>query len=118
MSCSLLSLVLFFSIRRQHTSCALVTGVQTCALPICFDINPKVPPDLPDPEAHVEPSGPRSKTPGFSLSQTIGNQFSYSKRLSLSSVGTECSDDNERSEERRVGNECVSTCRTRGSPYN
>src|SRR3546814_1247502 len=26
---------LFFSSRRRHTSCALVTGVQTCALPIC-----------------------------------------------------------------------------------
>src|SRR3546814_4411834 len=25
----------FFSIRSRHTSCALVTGVQTCALPIC-----------------------------------------------------------------------------------
>src|SRR3546814_13498908 len=25
----------FFSIRRRHTRCALVTGVQTCALPIC-----------------------------------------------------------------------------------
>src|SRR3546814_6281432 len=24
----------FFSSRRRHTSCALVTGVQTCALPI------------------------------------------------------------------------------------
>src|SRR3546814_10399188 len=24
----------FFSNRRRHTSCALVTGVQTCALPI------------------------------------------------------------------------------------
>src|SRR3546814_22248 len=30
LSCS----VLFFSSRRRHTSCALVTGVQTCALPI------------------------------------------------------------------------------------
>src|SRR3546814_2481572 len=27
--------VLFFSSRRRHTRCALVTGVQTCALPIC-----------------------------------------------------------------------------------
>src|SRR3546814_4478564 len=27
-------LVFFFSSRRRHTSCALVTGVQTCALPI------------------------------------------------------------------------------------
>src|SRR3546814_17619238 len=27
----------FFSSRRRHTRCALVTGVQTCALPICID---------------------------------------------------------------------------------
>src|SRR3546814_17285680 len=27
--------VVFFSSRRWHTRCALVTGVQTCALPIC-----------------------------------------------------------------------------------
>src|SRR3546814_20301147 len=27
-------LVVFFSSRRRHTRCALVTGVQTCALPI------------------------------------------------------------------------------------
>src|SRR3546814_15039360 len=27
--------VVFFSSRRRHTRCALVTGVQTCALPIC-----------------------------------------------------------------------------------
>src|SRR3546814_5994685 len=26
----------FFSSRRRHTRCALVTGVQTCALPIYF----------------------------------------------------------------------------------
>src|SRR3546814_16817378 len=29
--------VFFFSSRRRHTRCALVTGVQTCALPICGD---------------------------------------------------------------------------------
>src|SRR3546814_8259014 len=30
----------FFSSRRQHTRCSLVTGVQTCALPISFlDVN-------------------------------------------------------------------------------
>src|SRR3546814_6878049 len=28
--------VFFFSSRRRHTRCALVTGVQTCALPICL----------------------------------------------------------------------------------
>src|SRR3546814_9906882 len=28
----------FFSSRRRHTRCALVTGVQTCALPILNDV--------------------------------------------------------------------------------
>src|SRR3546814_15213777 len=36
MSCyyMFVSIVFFFSSRRRHTRCALVTGVQTCALPI------------------------------------------------------------------------------------
>src|SRR3546814_10581429 len=29
-----ISIFFFFSSRRRHTRCALVTGVQTCALPI------------------------------------------------------------------------------------
>src|SRR3546814_16281289 len=33
--CCLLRVFFFFSSRRRHTRCALVTGVQTCALPIC-----------------------------------------------------------------------------------
>src|SRR3546814_5074584 len=32
--CGNVSLLFFFSSRRRHTRCALVTGVQTCALPI------------------------------------------------------------------------------------
>src|SRR3546814_7083360 len=32
---SVLCVYFFFSSRRRHTRCALVTGVQTCALPIC-----------------------------------------------------------------------------------
>src|SRR3546814_6431456 len=31
---ALVNIVFFFSSRRRHTRCALVTGVQTCALPI------------------------------------------------------------------------------------
>src|SRR3546814_18948021 len=31
-----MSLSFFFSSRRRHTRCALVTGVQTCALPILY----------------------------------------------------------------------------------
>src|SRR3546814_1723376 len=38
-SCCLYLLILFFfSSRRRHTRCALVTGVQTCALPISLMI--------------------------------------------------------------------------------
>src|SRR3546814_6654717 len=32
----------FFSSRRRHTRCALVTGVQTCALPICWSFGPSI----------------------------------------------------------------------------
>src|SRR3546814_11592707 len=32
---SFMNCIFFFSSRRRHTRCALVTGVQTCALPIC-----------------------------------------------------------------------------------
>src|SRR3546814_4365801 len=32
--CGVCSVCFFFSSRRRHTRCALVTGVQTCALPI------------------------------------------------------------------------------------
>src|SRR3546814_1022285 len=32
--CLVLLFMFFFSSRRRHTRCALVTGVQTCALPI------------------------------------------------------------------------------------
>src|SRR3546814_1266584 len=34
----ILSVFFFFSSRRRHTRCALVTGVQTCALPISDSI--------------------------------------------------------------------------------
>src|SRR3546814_2263431 len=36
--CAMLRVLFFFSSRRRHTRCALVTGVQTCALPICIGI--------------------------------------------------------------------------------
>src|SRR3546814_7701612 len=36
--------VFFFSSRRRHTRCALVTGVQTCALPISLHRNGEIAP--------------------------------------------------------------------------
>src|SRR3546814_3428797 len=38
----------FFSSRRRHTRCALVTGVQTCALPISPKSSPKSSPKTED----------------------------------------------------------------------
>src|SRR3546814_2688861 len=40
-SCLLMTYIFFFSSRRRHTRCALVTGVQTCALPISARAGPE-----------------------------------------------------------------------------
>src|SRR3546814_16940829 len=78
--------------------CALVTGVQTCALPICQRAQAG---KLSYPRWRHYRSGmtghglscDRPAMPGNPLGNPMGS-----------------------SEERRVGKECVSTCRTRGSP--
>src|SRR3546814_7062173 len=49
----------FFSSRRRHTSCALVTGVQTCALPIyalVLQNNADIPAE--DPFGHLAGASP------------------------------------------------------------
>src|SRR3546814_1601445 len=46
-SCCMYVVLFFFSSRRRHTRCALVTGVQTCALPICPGRDHAVPPATP-----------------------------------------------------------------------
>src|SRR3546814_4144797 len=82
----------FFSSRRRHTRCALVTGVQTCALPIsALRVAQRV-----ARPCRVRATLDAGRAPGFHL------------RSSHSTI---------RSEERRVGKECVSTCRSRWSPY-
>src|SRR3546814_9690870 len=85
------ALVFFFSSRRRHTRCALVTGVQTCALPIS------------------------RRSPSVSPRQEDGR--SYGAVATASSRMVETFWNIVRSEERRVGKECVSTCRSRWSPY-
>src|SRR3546814_10596276 len=83
--------VFFFSSRRRHTRCALVTGVQTCALPIFTSHGPM---------------GPKVSQP-LPLSQVPPRSIWYSR--SDTSLTT-------RTEERRVGKECVCTLRYRWSP--
>src|SRR3546814_6869291 len=98
--------VFFFARRRRHTSCALVTGVQTCALPI-----------LPALRA-AEPIKLGALLPVSGGLELFGNQAKLGLDLAL----TEINDAGGilgrpveliRSEERRVGKECVSTCRSR-----
>src|SRR3546814_10366751 len=107
----------FFSSRRRHTRCALVTGVQTCALPICklFGLEAAVklivlaiPPLTVAGFLWVarEVHGRLPPTALFALPFAYGHPFMFGfVNFAL------------RSEERRVGNECVSTCRSRWSPY-
>src|SRR3546814_3345599 len=53
--CDVVMFYLFFSSRRRHTRCALVTGVQTCALPI--SIHGSTAPDRPRPAIVRAPAG-------------------------------------------------------------
>src|SRR3546814_476355 len=57
----------FFSSRRRHTRCALVTGVQTCALPICCRDRKRTHRTVPSPEPHRSrrtPSGRHRRRSG------------------------------------------------------
>src|SRR3546814_7576870 len=95
--------VFFFSSRRRHTRCALVTGVQTCALPI-LSAN-----DVLLADGKVEAiGGPETPIPA-----DIAVYDGTGKYLTPGIIDIH----SHRSEERRVGKECVSTCRSRGSPY-
>src|SRR3546814_2089652 len=91
--------VFVFSSRRRHTRCALVTGVQTCALPISSRVNPDDRSPAPSPQLPC-PNQPTSRSPSSAAPACTSSK----------GCGT-------RSEERRVGQECVSTCRSRWSPY-
>src|SRR3546814_4674202 len=90
----------FFSSRRRHTRCALVTGVQTCALPICTQ------------------SSPSSSEMRNWVSIGAPSRLAVTRPCPMPSATEDPSAFNSpRSEERRVGKECVSTCRSRWSPY-
>src|SRR3546814_7605861 len=98
----------FFSSRRRHTRCALVTGVQTCALPIseAIDLYANFSQGFSLPDLGL---GLRGAPTGFSIADSLLEPVKVDE-YELGVRGTW------RSEERRVGKECVSTCRSRWSP--
>src|SRR3546814_3919894 len=93
--------MIFISSRRRHTRGALVTGVQTCALPIC----------------------PLVALLLFGFMFVIALSLTIWAALTLGDESRRLEDDSPavayvpRSEERRVGKECVSTCRSSWPPY-
>src|SRR3546814_1545749 len=101
--------IFFVASRRRHTRCALVTGVQTCALPIStiaqasggLLAQPAMAPGL----AIVTMV---AAVGGLLLVDSGVRHGSAGLRMPLLAVA--------RSEERRVGEECVSTCRSWWSP--
>src|SRR3546814_13098205 len=111
----------FFSSRRRHTRCALVTGVQTCALPIWRRFKGS----LADLEAVKDAvtlpvlrkdfiATPyqvlEARAAGADLVLLIVAALEQRLLADLHALVL-------RSEERRVGKECVRTCRSRWSPY-
>src|SRR3546814_5658489 len=58
-----------------------------------------------------------SYVPTAEVLSNVGAEFSFRLPFAASSSFTEMFSELDRSEERRVGKECVSTCRSRWSPY-
>src|SRR3546814_19957392 len=118
----------FFSSRRRHTRCALVTGVQTCALPILsfygslaytdttYLSYPEAPqaPERANEGGNQDLTGERlpgvpkfTYTPGGDASAPVGSLGGRSLAA--------YAHDAYRSAERRVGHACVSPCKYRGA---
>src|SRR3546814_10978082 len=120
--------LVFFSSRRRHTRCALVTGVQTCALPICRSSRGSIHPSvaalrriscyaLHTPSGNLclradEPEIEGGGTPPASGSREIPALRRRDRRDPAHTGGIA-----RRSEDRRVGQECVRTRRPRSSPH-
>src|SRR3546814_4333009 len=110
-----------FSSRRRHTRCALVTGVQTCALPIwlleifenegsAHAMYARIAPARP--WQGLKPVDPHCPCERCS---TQDGQLARVRMYVCEICGNKrCP---HRSEERRVGIECVTTCRSRWLPF-
>src|SRR3546814_12026707 len=139
----------FFSSRRRHTRCALVTGVQTCALPIYVSMLTLRWIKSLGGVAEIEKRNQAKadllykeidRNPLFKGTAVVEDRSNMNvcfvmEDASLEGEFMQITKDagcvgikghrsvggfraSMRSEERRVGKECVSTCRSRWWPYN
>src|SRR3546814_7732482 len=113
---TVICLYVFFTSIIRHTRCELVTGVQTCALPILRIARPRN-------SSAAAASRDRFATAArFERSALICDSMNlrapgFCTRLAmLCSIATR--GDSARSEEGRVGKECVTTGRYRDAPCN
>src|SRR3546814_7292870 len=118
----------FLSSSIRHTRCALVTGVQTCALPICapiIDTSVEAAPEAVASSrraAQAAPPDPLAASNKALLivrrSRSAIGSFADPKPFAKA-AGAEFAwaDDRIRPDERRVGTECVRTLRSRWSTY-
>src|SRR3546814_19597344 len=107
----------FLSSRRRHTRCALVTGVQTCALPIFMygDVD-----DRQGEAGALEQIAYRGEVdlrvqPRDWAHVLAHHRPALARQAAVADEGA-APQAVGRSEERSVGTECVSTCRSRWSP--
>src|SRR3546814_1610091 len=113
-------LVFFFLSRRRHTRCALVTGVQTCALPIYpaagqWYATGKLNEGRMYATAIGLADGKVLVLGGWTGGRILDSAELYDPVSQVWTVAAGL--DTPRSEERRVGKECASTCSTRWSTY-
>src|SRR3546814_5172312 len=115
----------FFSSRRRHTRCALVTGVQTCALPISHfararsgeaqEYEVKVlrrSGDVRDLDVTNTPIVVDGEMVGvFGVAKDVTERRRLERQLGHQATHDALTG---RSDERRVGKAGVSTCRSRG----
>src|SRR3546814_4258868 len=109
----------FLSSRRRHTRCALVTGVQTCALPISMGLKDAAKKLMADAGVPVTP-GYLGEDQSPEHLQREADAIGYPVLIKAvaggGGKGMRRVDAVQRAEEGRVGKECVSTCKSRWSP--
>src|SRR3546814_18369855 len=127
----------FFASRRRHTGCALVTGVQTCALPIfawrrdlrkkledqglTLPATPAFVPAVIEPLPSGDPApvarrGRRRRRPTVSAVELaidgVAVKSGRGADAAVIAAVIAALKTTRRTEERRVGKECVSTCKS------